>query len=116
MTMYVKSQKFAFVVVFLAGLSALTAQTFTSSLTGIVSDPSGTAVPGASVELKNTATNDVRRTTSSANGSYQFTNLQPGTYEISAQASGFKSFVRRDMVLQASTAASLNIPLEIGAI
>lgn len=90
-------------------------QTFMASVTGTVTDPTGSVVPGVTVQIKNTATNDVRRTTSSANGSYEFPNLLPGTYEITAEATGFRTFIRRDLVIQAGTAASLNVSLEVGS-
>ncbi len=50
-------------------------QTFTSSITGAVTDPSGAAVTGAKIEVRNLGTNDVREFTSQADGSYQINNL-----------------------------------------
>lgn len=44
-------------------------QTFTSSLTGVVSDPQGGVVPNAYVEIKNTATNDTRQAKTGPDGS-----------------------------------------------
>ena len=91
------------------------AQTFTSSITGIVTDPTGATVSGAQVELKNMGTNDVRNFTSSENGAYQFTNVQPGTYQITASAKGFKTFVQSNLVLQANVNTAVNIALEVGS-
>jgi len=90
------------------------AQNFTSSITGIVTDPTSAAVAGAKVELKNMATNDVRDATSGNDGSYQFNNLIPGTYEVDVTASGFKTFSRLNLILTANTNASVNVPLQIG--
>ncbi len=90
------------------------AQSFTSSITGTVSDPTGAAVQGATLELRDMATDDVRQGTSASDGSYQFTNLSPGTYQITATASGFKSFVQQNLILQANTGAHVNISLELG--
>ncbi len=90
------------------------AQSFTSSITGTVTDPTGAAVQGATLELKDMATNDVRNATSESNGAYQFTNLSPGTYQITATAAGFKSFAQQNLVLQANIAAHVNISLELG--
>jgi hypothetical protein len=58
------------------------AQSFTSSITGTVTDPTGAAVQGAAVELRDMATDNVRQATSDPNGSYQFSNLSPGSYQI----------------------------------
>ena len=82
------------------------AQTFSSSITGIIHDPSGAVVSGAKVELKNTETNDVRAATSSSDGSYQFQNLDPGTYEVTVQAPGFSSYTKSNMLLRAHTGSS----------
>lgn len=90
------------------------AQTFTSSITGVVTDPTGAAVSGASVEIKNMGTNDVRTFTSKEDGSYQFNNLQPGTYQITVTAHGFKTHVQQNLILQAQVASTVNVSLEVG--
>jgi hypothetical protein len=89
-------------------------QSFTSSITGTVTDPSGAPVQGAAIELKDMATDDVHQATSDSNGSYQFANLSPGTYQITATAPGFKSFVQQNLILQANTGAHVNVSLELG--
>jgi hypothetical protein len=90
------------------------AQSFTSSITGTVTDPTAATVQGATIELKDMATDDVRQATSDSNGSYQFSNLSPGTYQITATAAGFKSFEQRNLILQANTGSRVNISLELG--
>src|SRR5690242_1618279 len=77
----------------LIGLALLTsraavAQTFSASIAGTVTDPTGAVVIGARLQLQNMSTNDTRVQTSGQNGDYQFTNLLPGTYRISASATG----------------------------
>src|SRR5437762_5610550 len=91
------------------------AQTFSASIAGVITDPSGSAVVGAKVHLRNMGTNDVREATSTAVGTYKFDNLLPGTYEITADAAGFKKYVQSNMILRASTAATVNVPLAVGA-
>src|SRR3954471_23792720 len=90
------------------------AQTFSSSIAGVVTDPSGSVVPGAKVHLRNMGTNDVRDTTTTPAGTYKFDNLLPGTYEIRAEAAGFKTYVESNMILRASTAATVNVPFTVG--
>lgn len=90
------------------------AQSYTSSISGTVTDPSGSPVPKAAVELKNMSTNDVHRGAADANGLYQFTNLQPGTYQVTVTAPGFKTLAKANLILQANTNASVNAPLELG--
>ncbi len=92
------------------------AQTFSSSIAGTVTDPSGSVVPGTNVHLLNMSTHDTREAVASAAGTYRFDNLLPGTYQIAADASGFKAFVQSNMILPASTAATVNIPLSLGGV
>jgi hypothetical protein len=92
------------------------AQTFSSSVAGVVTDPSGSVVEGAKIRLRNMATNDSREADSNASGLYRFDNLLPATYEITAAAPGFKSYVRTNMILRANTAATLDVPLAVGGV
>ena len=104
---------FFFVIAILL-VPSVFAQTFTASIAGTVTDPSGSAVVGAKVHLRNMATNDIRDAVTSATGSYKFDNLLPATYEIRAEAAGFKSYIQSNMILRASTAATVNVSLAIG--
>lgn len=104
------------VLTFVISVFSLFAQSFTSSITGTVSDPTGAVVPAAHVALKNMATNDLRETTSKSDGTYQFNNLQPGTYQITVTAAGFRSHVQDNLILQAQIASTVNISLEIGGV
>jgi hypothetical protein len=90
------------------------AQSFTSSITGTVTDPAGAAVANAQVELENTQTNDVHDSTTTSGGHYQFTNLQPGQYQVTVTAPGFKKYVKSGLILQSQINASVDVPLEIG--
>jgi hypothetical protein len=103
----------AVLLALLTGHSAL-AQTFTGTISGTVTDASGAAVRDAKLQLVNAANQDKREQTSSAEGTYVFTNLLPGTYKISATAAGFKEFVRTDMVLRANTSATVDVQLQVG--
>src|ERR1700722_15552282 len=69
------------------------AQVFTATLSGVVADPSNAAIPGAVVTIRNTASSESRRTTSSADGRYTFSQVPPAAYEVSVEAKGFKRFV-----------------------
>jgi hypothetical protein len=92
------------------------AQTFSSSIAGTVTDPSGSVVQGTKVHLMNMGTHDTRETVSTTAGTYRFDNLLPGTYQITAEAAGFKAFVQSNMILNASTAATVDIPLTVGGV
>ncbi|HEX4006190.1 MAG TPA: carboxypeptidase regulatory-like domain-containing protein [Acidobacteriaceae bacterium] len=91
------------------------AQTFSASIAGTVTDSSGAVVSGAVLQLQNVATNDVREQKSAGDGNFAFAGLLPGTYKISATASGFESYLRTSLILVANTAATVNIQLKVGA-
>ena len=90
----------------------LSAQTL-GTITGEVRDPSGAAIPQASVVITNTATNASRSTVASA-GIYVFPDLAPGTYEVKAQAAGFDSQVKTNVVLQVQQTERLDFTLAVG--
>ena len=91
------------------------AQTFSASITGTAIDATGAVVPGARIQLTNVGTKDSRATVTGERGSYSFQNLLPGTYEIRANASGFKEYVKTGLILRANTAASVDARLETGS-
>lgn len=91
-------------------------QTFTSSLTGVLSDRQGAVVPNVEVEIRNSATNDTRTAKTGPERSYVFSNLLPGTYELTAKMQGFKTFVRRNITLLPGRSSQLDVALELGEV
>src|SRR5438093_7422522 len=89
-------------------------QTFAANLSGVVTDPNGAVVPGVAVELKNSATNDLRQATTGPDGAFVFPDLNPGTYDLSVKAPGFQHFVREGITLFAGRSSELNVKLEVG--
>jgi len=84
------------------------------TILGIVQDPSGAVVPGASVTLTHLETNTVIRTQTNAAGLYEAPLLMPGPYEITAEAAGFKKYVRRGVTLTVGARLNIEIQLELG--
>jgi hypothetical protein len=81
------------IVLWLAGNSvSVSAQSTFGSLVGVVQDKTQAVVPGAKVTIRRLEENSSRSTTSDQNGSFEFLNLKPGTYALSAQADGFAEF------------------------
>lgn len=89
--------------------SATAAFAQNTSISGLVTDPQGNAVAGATVTITNTATKAVRETTSNSDGTYQFIQVQPGTYQVRAEGRGFKSVVNEDVQVLVSTPLTFNI-------
>ena len=78
-------------IVLLVGVASVfaQAQASTADLRGVVSDPSGAVVPGATVTVRSPATGINRSVTTNDEGTYQVFALPPGEYEISAEAATF---------------------------
>ena len=86
-----------------------------SELTGIVTDTTGAVVPGASVVLTDPATAYTRATTSGATGLYDFNGLNPGNYNLTVSAKGFKVFAKTGIVVNVSGTFRNDVALTIGA-
>jgi len=95
-----------------AGVAA--AQTVSTQILGLVTDATGALVPGATVTAKRVETGDVRTTTSNETGNYVFPLLDVGEYEVSCTAPGFKTEIRRGVVLQLQQKARLDFQLSVG--
>lgn len=92
----------------------LQAQT-SASLSGTVQDPSGAAIPGATVLIQNQATKDTRTTTTNGAGFFTAASLGAATYNVTITAPGFTSWQRNDVSLNAGDARTLtNINLQLG--
>ena len=105
----------------LAGLLVLTAplsptfgQAFTGTITGTITDPNAAAIPGTAVQIKNEATGDLRHAVSGADGLYIFSQIPPGTYQISAEIAGFRKSVQPNVVLRVNQTLESNIALQVG--
>jgi hypothetical protein len=83
---------------------------FSGTISGIVADPSGAIVPGATLSLRNTSTNEQRVATSTGAGVYQFVSLAPGSYELTTTMKGF-STSRTTLTLE--TNQTLNVPVNL---
>lgn len=97
------------------GLSAF-AQSDNSSISGFVKDPSGSAVPNAKVVVRNEATSFERQITSNETGFYTATNIAPGYYTVTIEATGFKKFTKTRNKLEAALPLQVSAELQVGAL
>lgn len=95
-------------------VAAAWAQTYTGVVNGLVQDPSGAPVAGATIKLTNTATGEARTVTSAEDGRYAFSQLNPSTYSIQIQKPGFRDYLGSDITLNASQTREVNVNLEVG--
>ena len=90
------------------------AQVVGATLSGTITDPSGSVVPNAQVSARNTATGVTRTVTADAAGLYVAPNLLPGTYEVSVTAPGFSTSKESNLVLGVGAEQQLNFSLKVG--
>ena len=94
---------------------ALAAQEFRALISGQVMDPSGAAIPGATIVATNVDTNVKLTTNSGVDGRYVLAQVPPGSYAIMCDAAGFKKFTRTGLNLQVGDRTNINIPMTVGA-
>lgn len=108
-----KLSALACIVCLLLSAGLILAQTETATITGIVSDQSGAAVPNAKISVTSVATGATREATSTPAGTYLIANLQPGLYDVAATAPGFSTKKTRTQ-LSVGARLALNLELEVG--
>jgi Carboxypeptidase regulatory-like domain len=89
-------------------------QAVSGDVTGSVSDPSGAAIPGATVTIQNDQTGVKTSVTANPNGVYRFTNLPVGTYTLQASASGFAPFTQKGIRVELGNTLTANVSLAVG--
>ena len=94
----------------------LMGQQSSGTISGIVMDQQGAVIPGAQVEVRNTATNAVFATASNESGLYFAPGMAVGNYEISVESEGFRRSVRSGVTLQVGQNAEVDVTLEIGQV
>ncbi len=88
----------------------------TTSLTGVVTDPTGASVPGAKVTITHEATRVSRSTTAASDGGYIFPQLAPGNYKLEATAQGFKTYVAERLAVPVGQTTTYDVRLEVGEV
>jgi hypothetical protein len=103
------------VLAFLGLAAASSRAQFSGNVQGIVMDPSGAVVAGASVELHNLDNGLSQNTTTNASGNYSFNNLQPGSYVITVTAKGFKN-TQVSLTISTAQLEGVNITLPVASV
>src|SRR4029453_11093121 len=99
---------------FALGPTRLNGQGTNGVISGTVTDPSGAALPGATVQVKNVSTGVIRTVTTNECGRYRVPDWIVGQYEVQATQSGFRTVVESAIPLTVGTERVVNFSLPIG--
>jgi outer membrane receptor protein involved in Fe transport len=84
------------------------------TILGVVKDPSGAAVPNATVSLTSEERGDVRSTMSGEDGEFRFSAVDPGHYNVKVESQGFKTSTMTGLTLDVAQQLVANVTLEVG--
>jgi hypothetical protein len=103
-------------ILLLAAACAFAQATRTATLTGVVSDPTGAAIVGAKVTVVNTDTKFTSTGETNEAGRYYIPYLSPGRYEMTIEAAGFRTYVRKGIELRVGEMPRLDVEMQLGTI
>jgi hypothetical protein len=112
---YMKSYFRLFLIASLVTSSSLFAQTGLATLTGTVTDQTGAVVPNVPVKAVHLDTGTVLSGVTSATGNYTISQMPIGRYQITVEATGFKTFRREGISLAAAQTLRIDVSMEVGA-
>ncbi len=110
------ARAFLFLSILILCTIAAYAQPGRGGISGLVADPTGAIIPGATISAQSTTTGVKVSTVSTAAGLYSFVSLAPGTYDVTAGAKGFETIVQKGVKVDVDQVATLNIALKIGSV
>lgn len=92
------------------------AQTTLATITGVVTDPSGAAIPRATVTATHVQSNYRYSAESNEAGMYTLAQLREGEYTLEVQVTGFRQYVARNILLVARDLRRIDIPMQVGGV
>jgi hypothetical protein len=110
-----RTKLFAIVILALCFIVSAFGQTF-GDISGEVKDSSGAAISAAQVTIVNVDTNATRSVVSNESGLFSFPALTPGTYNLKAEKSGFKTVTRPDILIQVQQSARVDVEMPVGQV
>src|SRR5947208_2206436 len=93
-----------------------TAQEYRAKVQGLVTDPSQAGIAGAKVALKNVNTGIEAVRETDATGRFLFEFVQPGTYMVSVEATGFSKFIQENITVRTGGDVTVNANLAVGSV
>ena len=98
-----------------SALKIAAGQSTNGTISGIVFDPAGKAIPRAELLIVNDATGISYPGATNSEGIYAIPNLPPGPYRIQVSKHGFKTLIKPDVLLHVEDALAINFTLPVGA-
>ena len=92
------------------------AQVLYGSIAGTLADETGAIVPRATVSVTNTSTGLSRQVTTDDSGHYSIPNLLEGTYDLSVNASGFRPYTQKGVIVRINVATTVDAVIQVGAL
>jgi hypothetical protein len=90
-------------------------QGITGSITGTITDPSGSVIGGATVAVRQEETNAIHKTTTSDAGTYTVTQLPPGHYDVKVDKAGFQAYQQKGITLAIDQTAEIDAHMTVGS-
>ena len=97
-------------------IGTINAQSGTTTISGTVADAQGNVIAGATVNLINAEKGFSRTAMTTEKGSFSFPVIQPGTYRLEVEATGFKKSVQTEIRALVDTPTDVPVALEVGAV
>ncbi len=103
----------SFALIAMCAVSTMAQSTVAGAISGTVMNPNKEVVAGATVTVKNNGTNKEATATTDDNGGFKFSNLDPGTYSVTVNASGFAPFTNDNVVVEVGRATELPVAVSL---
>jgi Carboxypeptidase regulatory-like domain len=103
-------------VLYLSLATPLIGQSIEGRLDGVVRDPQGAVIRGGTVTVRSLARGTIRGATTDDEGRFSLPSLQPGDYQVTAEATGFRRGVIQKVTLEVNQVTSIGLVLEVGQI
>ena len=116
MSKFLKLYFATLVVTAICAIGAMAQSTTTGAISGTVNNPNKEVVVGATVTVKNLGTNKEITATTDDNGGFKVANLEPGTYSVNVNASGFAAFNAEQVTVEVGRATELPVTVSLQAV
>lgn len=113
MSKFLRASLASLAIVLMCTLNAMAQGTVTGGINGTVTNPNKEVIAGASITAKNNGTSKETTVTTDDNGAFKIVNLEPGTYTVTVNASGFAAFTNEAVVVEVGRSTTLDVPVAL---